>query len=71
MTRIAISGHRGLPTGTTALIGQAIRAAISGLLPDVTGISCLADGADQVFARAITDLGGILEVIIPATSPHR
>jgi hypothetical protein len=67
MTRIAISGHRGLPGDTTALINKAIRAALTSLLPDVTGISCLADGADQIFARAITDLGGTLEVIIPAT----
>ena len=67
MTRIAISGHRSLPADTTELIDQAIRAALSGLLPDVTGISCLADGSDQLFARAVTDLGGSLEVIIPAT----
>jgi hypothetical protein len=32
----------------------------------VTGISCLADGADQIFARAVAALGGRLEVIIPA-----
>lgn len=31
-----------------------------------TGLSCLADGADQIFARAVLDLGGTLEVIIPA-----
>jgi hypothetical protein len=67
MTRIAISGHRSLPADTTELIDQAIRAALSGLLPDVTGISCLSDGSDQLFARAVTDLGGSLEVIIPAT----
>jgi hypothetical protein len=34
--------------------------------PDMTGISCLADGADQIFARAVTDLGGALEAVIPA-----
>jgi hypothetical protein len=39
----------------------------SGCAPDVTGLSCLADGADQIFARAVTDLGGKLEVIIPAS----
>jgi len=32
----------------------------------VTGLSCLADGADQIFARAVTDLGGTLEAVIPA-----
>ena len=32
----------------------------------MTGLSCLADGADQIFARAVTDLGGSIEVVIPA-----
>jgi hypothetical protein len=33
--------------------------------PDITGITCLADGADQIFARAAADAGGKLEAIIP------
>jgi hypothetical protein len=67
MHRIAISGHRGLPGPTADLVDKAIRAALAEHAPDVTGISCLADGADQIFARAVTDLGGKLEVIIPAS----
>jgi hypothetical protein len=67
MRRIAMSGHRGLPGPTADLVDKAIRAALAEHAPDVTGISCLADGADQIFARAVTDLGGELEVIIPAT----
>ena len=67
MHRIAISGHRGLPGPTARMVGQAIRAALAERGPDVTGISCLADGADQIFARAVTDLGGTLEAVIPAT----
>jgi hypothetical protein len=66
MHRIAISGHRGLPVPTADLVDKAIRAALAEHAPEVTGISCLADGADQIFARAVTDLGGKLEVIIPA-----
>jgi hypothetical protein len=66
MLRIAVSGHRGLTGTTTALIDKAIRAALAEHTPAVTGISCLADGADQIFARAVTDLGGQLEVIVPA-----
>ena len=66
MYRIAISGHRGLPVPTARLVDEAIRAALAGGAPDVTGISCLADGADQIFARAVTELGGTLEVVIPA-----
>lgn len=66
MRRIAVSGHRGLPVRTVQLIDKAIRAALAGSAPDVMGLSSLADGADQVFARAVSDLGGKLEVIIPA-----
>jgi hypothetical protein len=66
MPRIAISGHRGLDTHTTHLVDQAIRELISGDAADITGLSCLADGADQIFARAVVELGGKLEVIVPA-----
>jgi len=66
MHRIAISGHRGLPAPTARLVDQALRAALAERAPDVTGLSCLADGADQIFARAVTDLGGALEAVIPA-----
>jgi hypothetical protein len=66
MHRIAISGHRGLPAPTARLADQAIRAGLAQHASDITGISCLADGADQIFARAVTDLGGALEAVIPA-----
>jgi hypothetical protein len=66
MYRIAISGHRGVPAPTVSLVDQALRAALAERAPEVTGLSCLADGADQIFARAVTDLGGVLEPVIPA-----
>jgi len=66
MPRIAVSGHRGLNARTTKLIGQAIRERLSEHPDSVTGLSLLADGADQIFARAVIDRGGTLEVIIPA-----
>jgi len=44
---------------------QRIRAAVAEHAPDITGISCLADGADQIFARAAAAAGGKLEAIIP------
>jgi hypothetical protein len=68
MTRIAITGHRGLPATTAALVDRAIRADLAARDPsdEVVGVTCLADGADQIFARAVVDLGGSLEVIIPA-----
>jgi hypothetical protein len=65
--RIAITGHRELPADTERLVNQAIRhklAAYAGR--DVVGVTNLADGADQLFAQAVLDAGGQLEVIIPA-----
>jgi hypothetical protein len=59
------SGH-GCPfRATAALIDTAIRAAAAEHAPDIAGISCLEDGADQIFARAAADAGGNLEAIIP------
>ena len=67
--RIAISGHRGLPAATERLIDQAIRDHLARYAASdrIVGISALADGADQIFARAVLDLGGQLEVIVPAS----
>jgi hypothetical protein len=66
MRRIAVSGHRSLPVYTVSLVDKAIRSALGEHVPDVIGLSCLADGADQIFARAVADLGGKLEPVIPA-----
>ncbi|WP_345496309.1 hypothetical protein [Nocardia callitridis] len=33
---------------------------------DLVGVSCIARGADSVFARAVLDLGGRLEVVLPS-----
>ena len=64
--RIAVSGHRGLPAGTASLIGEAIRVALGEKAAAVAGLSCLADGADQIFARAVLDAGGEIEAVVPA-----
>lgn len=64
--RVAVSGHRGLPRQTAELVDAAIRQALIDEAPSIVGISCLADGADQIFARVLLDLGGTLEAVIPA-----
>jgi hypothetical protein len=68
MMRIAITGHRGLPAATERLVDQAIRdqLAADAAGDHLIGLSNLADGADQIFARAVLDAGGQLEVIVPA-----
>ena len=65
--KVAITGHRQLPPGTSRLVDAAIRAELRRYSAgDLIGVSCLADGADQLFARAVLDLGGRLEVVVPA-----
>ncbi|MGH3915927.1 MAG: hypothetical protein ACRDTC_21340 [Pseudonocardiaceae bacterium] len=67
MRFIGITGHRGLPAATANLVDQALRRALAEYGTDLTGVTALADGADQLFARAVLDQGGQLEVIVPAT----
>ncbi|RJL32421.1 hypothetical protein [Bailinhaonella thermotolerans] len=64
--RVGISGHRGLGRTTASLVSDAIRKILSGLPDSLAGISCLADGADQIFARELLARGGTLEVVVPA-----
>ncbi|HEU4421644.1 MAG TPA: hypothetical protein VFR67_03775 [Pilimelia sp.] len=67
MTRIAVSGHRGFSPDVEAVIDRAVRAELAPHADDkLVGLSCLADGADQIFARAVLDAGGKLEVVVPA-----
>ncbi|MBV9140344.1 MAG: hypothetical protein JO115_05420 [Pseudonocardiales bacterium] len=66
MMFIGITGHRGLPAHSAQLIDTALRAALAEYGDRVTGVSALADGADQLFARAVLDQGGQIEVIVPA-----
>jgi hypothetical protein len=65
--RIGITGHRGLPPHTQELIAAALRQELeSHAGPELVGVSSLAGGPDQVFARMVLDLGGTLDVVVPA-----
>jgi hypothetical protein len=66
VTRVGITGHRGLTEPLTAWVGAALTEDLAGAGPSLVGVSCLADGADQLFAEAVLRLGGELHVIVPA-----
>lgn len=69
MLHLAVSGHRGLSESTEAWIADELRRTVESKgVADLVGISCLADGADAIFARTILDLGGRLIAVIPATT---
>lgn len=67
MPRIAITGHMNLTVDSVPLVYEAITDALAPYAGDeLTGISCIARGADSVFAQAVLDVGGKLEVVLPA-----
>jgi hypothetical protein len=67
MTRIGVVGHRDISPDTTPLIQDALRRLLIARGGSrLVGVTCLAPGADQLFARTVLELGGRLEVILPA-----
>lgn len=69
MPRFGITGHMNLTPDSVPLVYNAIAEA---LVPykgdDLIGVSCIARGADSIFAQALLDAGGKLEVILPSTN---
>ncbi|MFF0265221.1 hypothetical protein [Kribbella sp. NPDC004536] len=67
MTTLGVTGHSRLSERGAQLVYRALAAHIAGYPREgLVGISCLARGADQLFAEAILDRGGRLEVIAPS-----
>jgi hypothetical protein len=65
--RIGVTGHSNLSPESTDLVFGALRDALELHAGDgLHGITCLAAGADQLFARAVLSLGGRYDVILPA-----
>jgi hypothetical protein len=71
MTVVGVTGHSNITTGTAELVRVGLQEILlrhagngDGIL---TGISCLARGPDQIFARLVLELGGRVEAVIPAS----
>lgn len=67
MTRIGITGHSDLTADSVPLVREALGEALKPYTDDqLVGVSCLARGADQLFAEVVLDAGGVLEVVLPS-----
>lgn len=64
--RIGITGHSNLAPSAEPAVMQALTDVLADTPAPLVGVSCLARGADQVFARVVLDLGGQVEVVLPA-----
>jgi hypothetical protein len=68
VTTIAVTGHMDLTDDSIPLV----RTALDDLLKqyaedgDLVGVSCIAKGADSLFAEAVLAAGGRLTVVIPS-----
>lgn len=64
--KIGITGHQRLKDPAAwSWVRQEFDRLLSSVSSPVTGISSLAIGADQLFADAVLQSGGLLEVVIP------
>ncbi|WP_433621845.1 hypothetical protein [Nocardia sp. CA-120079] len=70
MARIGVTGHMNITADTVPSVYDGIRKVLArqGDPDDLVGGSCIARGADSVFARAVLDAGGRLEVVLPSTN---
>lgn len=69
MPRFGITGHMNLTPASLSLVYHAVREALVPYAGDeLSGVSCIAQGADSIFAQVVLDLGGKLEVLLPAAN---
>lgn len=68
MTIVGCTGHQNIPQEAVPYVRDAIRGELRRLnAVGLTGVCSLAAGADQMFAQAVLDSGGKLDVIIPSS----
>jgi hypothetical protein len=65
---LAVTGHRDLTDQTAELVRAELRKLLAARAADgpLVGVSCLAAGADTIFAEELVDAGGDLVVVFPA-----
>ncbi|MEU1625290.1 hypothetical protein ABZ746_08135 [Streptomyces sp. NPDC020096] len=67
MTTLAVTGHMDLTEESVPLVQGALRELVAEHVgPDLVGVSCIARGADSLFAEAVIEVGGRLVVVIPS-----
>lgn len=64
--RVGITGHSNLTAESVPVVADAIGKVLADLGEPVVGVTCLARGADQTFARVVLEADGELHVILPA-----
>ncbi|MEU1600214.1 hypothetical protein ABZ468_47560 [Streptomyces sp. NPDC005708] len=68
MTTIAVTGHMDLTEDSVPLVRTALDELLKQYADDseLVGVSCIAKGADSLFAEAVLAVGGRLTAVIPS-----
>ncbi|MGR3939275.1 hypothetical protein [Streptomyces sp. BRA346] len=69
MPTLAVTGHMDLTPSTCEIVRAALRellATTETAGEGLVGVSCLAPGADSLFAEAVRDAGGLLVAVVPS-----
>ena len=66
MTSLGITGHQNLPKAAVEFVLAGVQAEISRADKPIQGWTCLAAGADQLFAQEIIAAKGELNVVVPS-----
>ncbi|MEC3995086.1 hypothetical protein VSR01_16700 [Actinacidiphila sp. DG2A-62] len=67
MTVLAVTGHMDLTVDSVSLVREALREVVARYRgPELVGVSCLAAGADTLFAEEVLAAGGELVAVIPS-----
>lgn len=69
MPRIAVTGHMNLSPDSEPIVYEAIVDELCSFAEgEIVGVSCIARGADSLFAEAVLNVGGRLEVVLPSAN---
>ncbi|MFJ5303804.1 hypothetical protein [Streptomyces sp. NPDC088350] len=73
MTTLAVTGHLDLTEDSVPLVRAALDDLLTRYAEDggLVGVSCIAEGADSLFAEAVLAAGGRLAVVIPSRDYRR
>lgn len=66
MPVVAVTGHMDLAEQSGPLVRSALREVLTEQREPLIGISCLAPGADSLFAEAVLEARGALLVVLPS-----
>lgn len=67
MIIIVVTGHMDLTDASVPLVRDALRETLTPYADSgLTGVSCIAKGADSLFAEVVLELGGRLVAVLPS-----